>query len=82
MPTVLRVSGLRVNIPTNDHGPPHVHVTGAGSEGKFWLNCPNGPTTLRESFGFKRGELNRIMAWLDKEVGLLCQRWNEIHGGK
>jgi hypothetical protein len=60
MPTVLRIGGLRVVIYPNDHRPAHVHVIGNGCEATFFLNCPDGPPELRENFGFKLAELNRI----------------------
>jgi hypothetical protein len=32
----------------------------ASGEAAFIVHCPDGPPTLRESFGFNRTELNRI----------------------
>jgi Domain of unknown function (DUF4160) len=80
MPTVLRFSGLRVSIRTNDHGPAHVHVTGGGKEALFYLNCPDGPPALRENYRFTRAELNTILAELGKALGALCEEWRRIHG--
>jgi len=52
VPTVLRFDGLRAAIYPNDHRPAHAHVIGPGSEAVFHLNCPGGPVSLRESYGF------------------------------
>lgn len=80
MPTVLTFLGLRVSIPTNDHGPPHVHVVGDGKEAKFRLNCPYGPVALYENFGFNRGELRKIKSRLNRAVRRSCREWSKIHG--
>lgn len=63
MPTVLRFDGWRVVIYPNDHRPAHVHVKGARGEAVFDLHCPDGPPELRETYGFKLLELNRIWKW-------------------
>ena len=62
MPTVLRFNGHRVVIWPNDHAPAHVHVISAGGEAVFNLRCPNGPPKLRENYGFRLTDLNRIEA--------------------
>ena len=80
MPTVLRLDGLRVVIYPNDHRPSHVHVIGAGCEAVFVLNCPDGPASLRETFGFTGAALRTIAAALDVVVATLCQAWEAIHG--
>jgi hypothetical protein len=80
MPTVLKLDGLRVRIYPNDHRPAHVHVLGAGTEAVFFLNCPNGPSSLRESFGFTGQELRAVAAALDGAVKALCKNWETFHG--
>lgn len=80
MPTVLRLNDLRVVIYPNDHRPAHVHVTGAGGEAVFVLNCPGGPPTLRETYGFSRQTVNRILEHLPEHVAALCGEWSKIHG--
>lgn len=80
MPTVLRFDGLRVVIDPNDHRPAHVHVMGAGGEAVFILHCPDGPPTLRETFGFKPPDLNRIAQHLSEALSKLCNDWSFIHG--
>jgi len=80
MPVVFRFDGLRVVIWPNDHRPAHVHVVGAGGEAVFILHCPAGPPALRESFGFRVTDVNRIETLLVGEIATLCAAWSEIHG--
>lgn len=64
----------------NDHRPAHVHVIGPTGEAVFILNCPNGPTALRESYGFTGRALRTIAAALNEAVQRLCKVWESIHG--
>jgi hypothetical protein len=80
MPTVLRIGALRVVIWPNDHRPAHVHVLGAGGEAVFNLHCPDGPPALRESYGFRLADLNRIADTLSAAIAALCAEWRRIHG--
>ncbi len=79
MPTVLRIGGLRVVIFSSDHRPAHVHMKGADGEAVFNLHCPGGPPALRESYGFKRPDLNGIKATLTGALTFLCAEWSRIH---
>jgi hypothetical protein len=81
MPTVFRFDGLRVAIYPNNHRPAHVQVKGAVGEAVFILHCPDGPPALRESFGFNRPELSRIVDELADALATLCAEWRTIHGG-
>lgn len=65
---------------TNDHPPAHVYVVGAGCEAVFHLHCPDGPPELRESMGLAVREANRIAAYLQAELAMLCHSWKTIHG--
>ena len=76
----MRIGALRVVIWPNDHRPAHVHVKGADGDATFDLNCPNGPPQLRESYGFRLAELNRIADALAAALGALCETWRMIHG--
>lgn len=80
MSTVSRIDGLRVVIYSNDHRPAHVHVIGNNCEAVFDLNCPTGPPTLRENYGFKSGALTKIQIALMAELAHLCAEWRRIHG--
>jgi hypothetical protein len=80
VPTILRINGLTVVIYPNDHRPAHIHVFGTGKEALFYLNCPNGPLTLRSYFRFKLREVNSIAEKLAPHIPELCKAWKEIHG--
>lgn len=80
MPTVLSAFGLRVVIYPNDHRPAHIHVMGAGCEAVFILNCPDGPPSLRENYGYTRKQLGMIVGWLADNLTALCASWSKIHG--
>ncbi len=54
---------------------------GAAGEAVFLLHCPDGPPTLRESFGFNRTELSRIEDQLAGALARLCAEWRKVHGG-
>jgi hypothetical protein len=80
MPTVDKISGLRVVIYPNDHRPAHVHVIGNGCEAVFKLNGPEGPPELRENYGFATSDLSRIRTALAEKLDYLCEEWDRIHG--
>ena len=80
MPTVLRFDGYNVVIYPADHMPSHVHVLGGGEEAVFNLNCPAGPVSLRENYGFSRSAIANIRRSLDEAVPMLCEEWRRIHG--
>lgn len=80
MPTILRLDSLRVVIYPNDHRPAHVHVIGPDGEAVFFLNCPGGPPELRESFGFRVADVNRMLDELAAVLAQLCNEWSKLHG--
>lgn len=80
MPTVGKIDGLRVVIWPNDHRPAHVHVIGPDREAVFNLGCPDGPPELRESYGFRLADVNRIADAVTEQLAEYCRRWREIHG--
>jgi len=80
MPTVLRHGRLRIVIYPADHRPAHVHVIGPDGEAVFNLNCPGGPTELRENYGLRRRELPIAERSINVNIGELCRTWEGIHG--
>ena len=80
VPKVLRGSGFRVVIYSNDHRPAHVHAMSAEGEAVFVLNCPDGPLELREIYRVGRRVASALRAWLAPRLPTLCDRWREIHG--
>jgi len=79
MPTVLRKDGYEIQIYTQDHLPPHVHVFARGCEAIVNLGCPDGEVTVRENFRFKQRELGDIMRLVKAYQSFLCAAWREIH---
>ena len=80
MPTVLRRGRLRVVIYPADHRPPHVHAIGPEGEAVFNLNCPTGPSELRENYGAKGRVLTAMECLINGQIDELCRAWEEIHG--
>jgi hypothetical protein len=80
MPTVLRFDGFKRRDLSGGSHSAHVHVFGGGNEAMFNLNCPAGPVTLRENYGFSRRAVARIREALDEAVVMLCDEWRRIHG--
>lgn len=80
MPTVLRIGAFRVVIYPNDHRPAHVHAIGPNGEAVFLLNCPTGPTAIREVHGLSFREAQAVARELDAQVSALCASWETIHG--
>ncbi|MEH3117345.1 MAG: DUF4160 domain-containing protein [Methylorubrum populi] len=64
----------------NDHRPAHVHAIGPNGEAVFLLNCPNGPTAIREARGLGLREAQTIVRELDAWAQALCASWETIHG--
>ncbi|MFC3226843.1 DUF4160 domain-containing protein [Marinibaculum pumilum] len=80
MPTLDRFDGFRIVIYPNDHRPAHVHVIGADGEAVFFLNCPEGPPELRETYGLSRRSLGPVRTFLADRLAVLCDGWDNIHG--
>ena len=44
------------------------------------LNCPTGPASLRENFGFPERTIRTIVTELGGHISELCDEWSSIHG--
>ncbi len=82
MPTVLRFGRVRIMIYANDHRPAHVHARKGRQQAVFELNCPRGPVSLRENYGFPFREVNRLAGSLQAHVEALCAAWRTTHGNQ
>lgn len=80
MPTVFRRGRLRIVVYPADHRPARVHAIGPDGEVVFNLNCPLGPSELRENYGFKGRALAAVERLINGHVNELCRAWEEIHG--
>jgi hypothetical protein len=76
MITVIRASGLRVVIFTDDHEPAHVHVFG---DGHAKINLFGDPELVWAE-GMTRGEVRKAMRLVSEHQALLLAKWREIHG--
>ena len=81
MVTVLRDSGFRIVIYSNDHDPAHVHVVKGKSKGsghaKF--NIASG-VELVEAVNLNASEIRKAGRIVRDNQQLLLEKWNEIHG--
>jgi hypothetical protein len=80
MPTVLRRGRLRIVIYPADHRPAHVHAIEPDDEAVFNLNCPAGPSELRENYGLKGRALRVVERLINTHANELCRAWEGIHG--
>lgn len=64
-----------------DHEPAHVHVKSAEGEAIFYLNCPEGPASLRKNFGLYATEANHVRRLVQTHIKLLCSAWEQLHEG-
>ena len=77
MPTVLRIQGYRIGFFSADGDePPHVHVSKAGCQCKFWLE----PVQLADNAGFARHDLREIDSLLAAHQQQLLNAWHEYFG--
>jgi hypothetical protein len=80
MPTILRFRGFRIVIFTREHEPPHVHAIRGRDFIVFVLNCRAGPATERESKGVTRAEQRALLAFVNDNIGVLCEAWRVLRG--
>ena len=82
MPTLFRVGTYRVHIPTNDHTPEHVHVTGPEGAAKLELGKNPADVTLVFNHGISRKVLTAIVIAIMEKHAECHQSWKDIHGHK
>lgn len=73
MPTVLRVGPYRFFFWSDERQePPHIHVSAAEDEAKFWLT----PIEISWNQGFRSGELKEIQGLIQANLDLLLEAWH------
>ena len=77
MPTVLRESGFRFMIYTEDHNPMHVH---AWHQGRQVIIYFEDDVAVRENYGLSHSELRRALSIVRRQQSFLQNCWREIHG--
>lgn len=80
MPTIVKGSGLRVQIFPNDHRPPHVHVVGGGFHAVILIGDEG---AAPEFFELRSGDdrlVRKALNLVAESQDLLVQKWKLIHG--
>jgi hypothetical protein len=76
MPTVHREHGMSFVVYTDDHPPPHVHVTGRGTA-KITLTPIVGVLGAR---GMSKADTARALAVVKSHRDMMLDAWDRIHG--
>ncbi|MFZ2995647.1 DUF4160 domain-containing protein [Sphingobium sp.] len=77
MPTIARPDGYRLYFYSHEpNEPPHVHVDKGGSSMKVWLD----PVKMAKNTGFRRSEINGILALVAEHRDRLLEAWHEYFG--
>ena len=66
-------------IYTFDHEPAHVHAVQGTDSVVFILGCPEGPVSIREAKGITRSEQQALLHFVEDNVEMLCEAWEELH---
>ena len=76
MPVILLTKNLKIYIYPNDHIPPHIHVVGPDCEAKINIQ------TLEcfANYGFSKRDIRRISAFIEDNIDLIREAWEEYHG--
>ncbi len=72
MPTVIYIDGIRIEIYTDDHPPPHFHVWFGGRRAKFDMATGN----MLKGRLDKRS-VRKVQRWMELNRDLLMQVWND-----
>ena len=76
MPTVLRISGFRFVIRTDDHGNPHVHVLRAGEWAAVYIETLG----IKEVQGMSDRDVTAVVRMVESNQDHLLAEWRKIHG--
>lgn len=79
MPTIHTENGFRFFIPTNDHGPAHIHVSKGGRDAKLSL-VPD--IYLLGETKMKMKDLSEAFAIVERQQAAFLQAWKTLHPGK
>ncbi|CAM8671988.1 MULTISPECIES: DUF4160 domain-containing protein [Sphingobium] len=77
IPTIFRFDGYRFYFYSHEpNEPPHVHIDKGGSSMKVWLE----PVAMAKNTGFRRSEINGIIAMVAAHRSRLLEAWHEYFG--
>lgn len=78
MPTVYRQEGFRFFFYSNEHDPPHIHVSKAGGELKFVLGGDaEEPIFDKELSPMKKKDERRAFVIVKEQQRFLLEKWGE-----
>ncbi|MBV1929382.1 MAG: DUF4160 domain-containing protein [Gammaproteobacteria bacterium] len=69
---VARVNGLKIEIYSNEHPPPHFHVKSPNIDASFSID-----DCSKLNGNIERGDLKKIEYWHKRAKDLLIKHWNE-----
>ena len=72
MPTVIIIDGIRIEIYTDDHPPPHFHVRFGGRRAKFDM-----ATGAMIKGRLDKRSMRKVQRWIEMNRDLLMQVWND-----
>ena len=72
MPTVIIIDGIRIEIYTDDHPPPHFHVRFGGRRAKFDM-----ATGSMIKGRLDKRSMRKVQRWIEMNRDLLMQVWND-----
>jgi hypothetical protein len=76
MGEIFRFKNIKFKIWSNDHEPPHVHVTKAKAHAVINIET----LVITKSFGFTDHELKIVQQQIFKRKIKILEKWEEIHG--
>jgi hypothetical protein len=78
MPRISAFFGLVISMPTNDHDPPHFHVSSAGQRGRVVV----GTGEVLPGSTLSRRSLRLVERWRRLHAAELMQAWESIRAGR
>ena len=76
MPTIIRHTGIRVDIIPGDHVPPHVHVYGGGGQAVISLDL----LKVRDVRGMRPADVARARRLVAENRDKLLRKWGTWNG--
>jgi hypothetical protein len=82
MGKVCEVDGFDVRVRSNDHPPPHVHVTKDGVSASFYIGDENTPPSEGPNQRMKQKHWNRAFQIVCEYQTECLAEWRRIHGSE
>ena len=75
MPVILLTKNFKIYIYPKDYDPQHVHVIGPDCEAKFSIRSLD----CIQNYGFSKKDINRISKFLEENIDILIEAWEDYH---